>query len=257
MPKKPAKTPARRAPKASRKKVWVHTFYLLQPVVQFFALIAVLLVFARCSPLASSTDRNGGGVLAPVAIEGLSPQAEAAAKEQTIISSLHDISAEDLRVISVSEMEEIVSNSLSAEESMDEVRTKNVFKFKRLGGLLIPLDHDQQVALFRDEELRLDISEKLPRAKEKARRNLFRNLQAAQEGKKLKATILLVLPDAAMRRAGASFKDLNTPLSVALGVPDEDKAYLHVALQTDPSQDNAALLGAALQEGPSLAILLE
>ena len=42
MPKK------KKAPRTSRKKAWLHAFYLVQPFMQFFALMAIILFLARC-----------------------------------------------------------------------------------------------------------------------------------------------------------------------------------------------------------------
>lgn len=258
----PAK--AKRAPKASRPKIWVHTFYLLQPFVQFFALIAVMLILARCSPLAPSTDRVGA-LNANPPIDN-SEQAAAAALEQEIQASLSEINTTQLEVIPESEMNKISVDAPHVDAPMRELDVKGVFpvvgkKRKNRKVMLLPLAPESQEALFRDGRVRIYLSERLKsQTKEKALRMLLQNLNASIANKEIGAAAYLVMPDATMQRVNGAFDSLALTLKVSLSIPAEDRAYLEIQREEDDpahAQDNAALLAAALDEHGQLAILLE
>lgn len=255
---------AKRAPKASRPKLWVHTFYLLQPFVQFFALIAVMLILARCSPLAPSTDRIGALTTNPP-IDN-SEQAAAAALEQEIQASLTEINTTQLEVIPETEMGKISATAPHVDAPMRELDVKGVFpsigkKRKNRKVMLLPLAADSQEALFRDGHVRIYLSERLKsQTKDKAMRLLLQNLNASIANKEIGAAAYLVLPDATMQRVNGAFDSLTLTLKVSLSIPAEDRAYLEIHREVDDpahAQDNAALLAAALDEAGQLAILLE
>jgi hypothetical protein len=254
----------KRAPKASRKKVWVHTFYLLQPFVQFAALIAVMLILARCSPLAPSTDRNEALQVTRPSENG--EMAAAAALEEEIQSSLAEVNTTQLEVIPESEMNRIASDAPHVDSPMQELDVKSVFpivgkKRKNRKVMLLPLAPESQEALFRDGRVRIHLSERMKsQTKEKALRFLLQNLNASLANKEIGAAAYLVLPDATMQRVNGAFDSLSLTLKVSLSIPAEDRAYLEIQrMEDDPAhaQDNAALLAAALDEAGQLAILLE
>jgi hypothetical protein len=255
---------AKRAPKASRPKLWVHTFYLLQPFVQFFALIAMMLILARCSPLAPSTDRVGALNTNPP-IDN-SEQAAAAALEQEIQASLSEINTTQLEVIPESEMNKISADAPHVDVAMRELDVKGVFptmgkKRKNRKVMLLPLTADSQEALFRDGHVRIQLSDRLKsQTKDKALRLLLQNLNSSIANKEIGAAAYLVMSDATMQRVNGAFDSLNLSLKVSLSIPAEDRAYLEIQREEDDpahAQDNAALLAAALDEHGQLAILLE
>lgn len=255
---------AKRAPKASRPKIWVHTFYLLQPFVQFFALIAIMVILTRCSPLAPSTDRVSALTGNPP-LEN-SEQAAAAALEQEIQASLSEINTTQLEVIPESEMNRISSDAPHVDSPLRELDVKGVFssvgkKRKNRKVMMLPLSAESQEALFRDGQVRIQLSDRLKsQTKEKPLRLLLQNLNASIANKELGAAAYLVMPDATMQRVNGAFDSLNLSLKVSLSIPADDRAYLEIHREEDDpahAQDNAALLAAALDEHGQLAILLE
>jgi hypothetical protein len=262
----PAKS-KKRAPKASRKKVWVHTFYLLQPFMQFFALMAAVLIFARCSPLAPSTDRAGGaGVQDPVVI-GTSEQANAAALEQEIAANMQELNSSQLEVVSQSEIAQIADGAPHADQAISETGVKGLFAHHGLLSLgkstrkilFLPLSAENQEALFRDNHIRLDLGARLKnQTKDKALELFLKKMKDASKASDLGAAAYLVLPDASMQRANGAFSALSLTLRISLSVPADDRAYLEINREdASLSQDDAALLSAALADQYQLAILLE
>lgn len=261
----PAKS-KKRAPKASRKKVWVHTFYLLQPFMQFFALVAAVLIFARCSPLAPSTDRAGGGVQDPVVL-GSSAQANAAALEQEITANMQELNSSQLEVVSQSEIEQIADGAPHADQAIPEAGVRVLFARRGMLNfgksarkiLFLPLSAENQEALFRDNHIRLDLGARLKnQSKEKAVELLLSKMKHASKASDLGAAAYLVLPDASMQRANGAFSGLNLTLRISLSVPADDRAYLEINRENASlSPNDAALLSAALADQYQLAILLE
>jgi hypothetical protein len=272
MPAKAKKIPqSKRAPKAKRKKVLLHTFYLLQPLLQFFALIAVMLIFARCSPLSPSTQKGSAlQTSGPVSV-GVSELAEAAALEEAFLNNLKELSSTEIEVISETDQEMVASNAPHVDEPMNEAGIRSLFAQRNRKGvkllskppqvLYLPLDQNSHEAFFVNNVLRIDLAERLKaNTKEKARRLLFKNLIESVDNKKLGASALLVLPDATMERVHGAFSELKLQVRISISVPSEDKAYLEIRrLEDDSSQarNNAVLLEAALKEAARLSILLE
>lgn len=266
----PAKAKAHRAPKTARKKVWVHAFYLLQPFLQFFALVAVLFIFARCSPLAPSTDKSALKSSGPITTD-TSSLAEAAALEEAFLNNLKELSVSEMEVISETEIEANTRSAPHVDEPMDESGIRTLFEKRNKKGvaglkkpsqvLFLPLDQASQEAFFVNSVLRIDLSERIKgHTKEKARRLLFQHLQESAESKKIGATALLVMPDATMERVNGAFADLKLSIKISISIPSDDKAYLEIRRVDEAAshtQDNAVLLEAALKEATQLSILLE
>jgi len=61
-----------------------------------------------------------------------------------------------------------------------------------------------------------------------------------------------------MQRVQGAFDDLKLDVKISISVTAEDKAFLEIRrMEGTHSQDNAALLEAALKEATQLSILLE
>jgi hypothetical protein len=256
-----------RAPRATRRKLWVHTFYLAQPFLQFFALIAIMLILARCSPLSPSTDKESE-LQQPAGLAQISQQAEAAALEESIQASLKELSSLELRVISDTELATFSRNLLDLDHPFSEPGIHAHFEQRSAAGLrnrqnilLIPLAPDQMGAFFLNGTLRLDLMERLnSQTQPAAKKLLIQYLRQSMAHKELGALALLVLPDSTMIRVQGAFSDLKVPIRIALGMPSDEAAYLELRrLEEDPAfaQANAVLLEAALKEAHTLAILLE
>jgi len=267
----PAKAITRRAPKTTRRKVWVHAFYLCQPFLQFFALIAVLIVFTRCSPLASSTDKASALKTSPRGGD-TSGLAEALALEDSFLKNLKELSVTEMEVVSETGIEAVAKDAPHIDLPMEENEVRSFFELRNRPGitgplhrrpnvLFLPLNQELQDSFFANSIVRIDLSSRLKgHTKDNARRLLFQNLRQSVDSKELGAAIYLTLPDSTMARVQGAFSDLKIQVKISLSLPDEDKAYLEVRrLDEGASQAgiNAALLAAALKEDGQLAILLE
>lgn len=263
--------PARKAPKAKPRKIWVHTFYLVQPLVQFVAIVAVILTFAGCSPLAPSSTRLPGLKSPGEDSPASSQAAEEAAREQAIQKSFQSVSEHALSVISESDYRQRSQGILHAEESLDERQVTSLRDQRRrhirLGGfnaapklLVLPLSDQALSSLFRDGVARIDLNERLSRSQGKARKALYKLAAGALEEGELDASSYLVLSDAAIKRVQGAFDSLHVDLKISLAVMEDDQAFLEIRRKDNAqsaSQDNAALLEAALREARRLAIVLE
>lgn len=266
----PAKANTHRAPKTTRRKVWVHAFYLCQPFLQFFALIAVLIIFTRCSPLAPSTDKTSALKTGPRG--DTSGLAEALALEDSFLKNLKELSVTEMEVVSETGIESVAKDAPHIDLPMEENEVRSFFELRNKRGitalkrrrpnvLFLPLNQDLQDSFFANGAVRIDLSSRLKgHTKDDARRLLFQNLRQAINNKELGAAAYLTLPDSTMTRVQGAFSDLKIQVKISLSVPDDDSAYLEVRRLDDGASQaeiNAVLLAAALKEDAQLAILLE
>lgn len=262
----PSSNTKKRAPKTSRKKKAVFTFHLLQPFFQFLALVAVMIAFTRCSPLAPSTDKAGfGSNSGPIAT---GPAAAGAVLEQAIQESLAEVSSHDAKIVSETEFRNLTEGTLSADDSIEERDAKSLFDQRRRGMglrrpgkiLYVTLPADRLATLVKDGKIRVDLNERLARANDKGRHAFYKNLLKLRQDNSLDATGYLVMPDSTMKRVQNGFDELSLPLKVSFGAPSEEQAYLEIRRDDEESaadETNAALLDAAVREARSLAIVLE
>jgi hypothetical protein len=264
MPAKKAKIPSsRRTPAAKR---WLHTFYLVQPVLQFLAIVIMVLAFTRCSPLAPSTLKEGAQAVKTQPSENASQNAEAQAREEAIQKSLKEVDQAPLQISAEEDVTDFSKSVPHLETPADEATIKNIFaKRKALLAhnrpkiLFIALSDEQRTAFFQEGSLRLDLTEKL-RFVEKAKNTFLQNMHKTVNAKEVGASLHIVLPDATMQRVNGAFNDLEIQIKVSLGLPTEDKLYLQLEKMPEDAahaQDNAVLLDAALQEALGFVILLE
>ena len=261
----PSSNAKKRAPKASRKKA-VFTFHLLQPFFQFLALVAVMFVFTRCSPLAPSTDKAGFGSNSGTS-SSTGGAAAAAVLEQSIQESLAEVSSHDAKIVSETEFRKVTEGTLSADDAIEERDAKSLFEQRRRGLgrragklLFVTLPTDRVATLVKDGKIRIDLNERLSRAHEKGRRAFYKNLNKLREDGALDATGYLVMPDTTMKRVQNGFDDLSLSLKVSYGAPTEEQAFLEIRRVDDEAssdETNAALLDAAVREAQALAIVLE
>jgi hypothetical protein len=257
--------PKKSRPRASKQKRLIHAFYLAQPVLQFMALIAMLGILSRCSPLSPSTDKVPQALLSNMS-QAESSRAEAEAQEQLVQKNLKEVSVNDLVIISDEEFESQTKNLLSSDSSFSEAELQDYLKRKRggihnpLSGppkfLVIQLPADKQAALWRDGSVRLKISEAFPKAEGKALKLLARLLKEESDKLNLDAVGHLVLPDAAMHD---EYKDISLQIRVSLAVIGEEKAVIELRRMSDEEnrEANATLLEPALRSARRLAITLE
>lgn len=260
--------PRNQAPRASAKKRAVFTFHLLQPFFQFVALMIVMLAFARCSPLAPSTDKEyglgGGGHSGGGGLSG-AVLFSSAAEAQALEKSLSPIGSGKAAVISETDFRRQTEDVKSADDSLDDASVKFLLdrqarrKGARAGKLLfLNLSPEQTASLIKEGKLRLDLGARLVSAPDSARGLFVSGLETAQRRKNLRASSFLVMPDGVAR--SGQYQDLSLPVRVAFGAPVAGKGFLELSYQPsdDASSDaNATLLDAALRDARALAITLE
>jgi len=259
MPAQPKKAAA---PKASRKKRAAFTFHLLQPFFQFAALLLVLLAFTRCSPLSPSTEKAGYMQGSGGGNAGGTVAFKAAALEQAIQSSLHELSTREAKLVSETDFRANTEDVKSADDAIDERATKSIFDRRDGAGMLtrkpkilfLTLSPEQTQAVLKEGKVRLNLSDRLSGARGGARSLLVRHLKSEQKRGKLDATGYLVMPDSVMKRGAAP--DLSLELVVSFGAPSEEESYLEIS-RGETEETDATLLEAALRDLSSLAIVLE
>lgn len=269
MPAKPVKAPkasAKKSSRAPRSKQWIYTFYLVQPVLQFLAIVVIVLAFARCSPLAPSTLKESSQAVKTEPSENASQRAEEQAKEDAIQKSLMEMDHSPLMVTSEEDILDLSKDVPHIENPIDESTIKNIFE-KRSSLKVqnkpkisyVTLKEEEKAQFFQTGQLRIDVTEKL-RLVEKAKLQFLKNMKKSISSKEIGISIHLVLPNATMQRVNGAFEDLDLHIKMSLGMPSEDKLYLHLEkLPEDPAkaQDNAVLLDAALQESLGLVLFLD
>lgn len=266
MPAKPVKASKASAKKAPRSKQWIYTFYLVQPVLQFLAIVVIVLAFARCSPLAPSTMKEGPQAVKTEPSESASQRAEEQAREDAILKSLTEMDHSPLLITSEEDILDLSKDVPHVENPVDENTIKKLFE--RRGSLkaqnkpkvlYLTLKEEEKAQFFQTGQLRLDVTEKL-RLVEKAKQQFLKNVKKSISGKEIGASIHLVMPNNTMQRVNGAFEDLDVHIKMSLGMPSDDKLFLHLEkLPEDPAkvQDNAVLLDAALQESLGLVLFLE
>ncbi|MGE3261787.1 MAG: hypothetical protein AB7K68_08425 [Bacteriovoracia bacterium] len=254
-----------KAPKATLPKRFLHTFYLVQPVLQFMALVSLMLVLSRCSPLAPSTEKEIGPRAQPTRI-GFGNNEELL-RENAISGSMNLLSSERLSIISESDFALTAAPALQAERNVREEEVKLRFNSRKkiMGGqtakkraalFAVNLSVDQQQALWREGFVRIALNDYLQANFENnARKALYNHLLA--ELKELRARSFAVISDDAATHNGAEeVKVLEMDLKISLGFPSEDKGYLEIRRGAEDSASVAALTAAA-QSTRKLAVVLE
>lgn len=251
-------------PKASRRKRLIHTFYLIQPILQFFALIAVIGIFSRCSPLASSTDKSTIKSTQEFLQQQETQKAQLAAEEELIKKNLKELSSDSVEVISDSELEKISATSLHADEAISESQVKQQWQHRNMQALSLRrpkiirllLRPDKIDKLWNDGSIRIDIAEYLRGSmNERARQIFLQELKSAHEKLDLGATIYISIPDAQFQK---NLSQLNWAVKVSLSMPSEDKAILELTKgEPESANKDQPLLEAALRETKQMAIVVE
>lgn len=252
-----------KAPKAALPKRFLHTFYLVQPVLQFMALVSLMLVLSRCSPLAPSTEKEIGPRAQPTRI-GFGNNEELL-RENAIAGSMNLLSSEKLSIISESDFALTAAPALQAERNVREEEVKLRFNSRKkiMGGpkkraalFAVNLSVDQQQALWREGFVRIALNDYLQANFENnARKALYKHLLA--ELKELRARSFAVISDDAATHNGAEeVKVLEMDLKISLGFPSEDKGYLEIRRGAEDAASVAALTAAA-QSTRKLAVVLE
>lgn len=247
----------KKLPPASKRKRLLHAFYLAQPFLQFFALMAVLFVLGRCSPLSPSTDRS---VVRSFSDNGVkaTEQSLTQAEELDINNSLQDISdLSSIAVISQSQFADLTAESVHADQGADEARVKQVFgrRGPRAHLLVLPLLSSEYDKFFREGSARADLAQRLGQLDGQVRKLYFSELNRAANKN---AKVVLVVADAAMQKIG-NIRSLPIQAKVRLGFPKEDRAYIQLSRQNQQplEERDAALIHAVLAQQPKLAVVLE
>ncbi len=242
----------------------LHALNMAQPFIQFFALMLVLFVLGRCSPLSPSSEKSR---LKGISENGVSATptetGESLALEEDIKKSLRDVSEEEeMAVFSQSEYSAYIAHGLHANKPADlghvklllQQRAREIRRSTRV--LVIPLSAEEKAALVQGS-LRIDLAKRLSATMDPATQN-FLFSQLNDHPKRLHAKAILVLSDEAMNspEAVASIP-LHTKLRLAV-LPGEERAFLQIfrieEKLNDPQQE---LIRSNLERSVELAVVLE
>jgi len=259
-----AKRNMKSTPKSSRKKSWVHTFYLVQPVMQFLALVATLVLFARCSPLSPSTDKISTLQLNATTGDRISPQAELTAQEEAIQQSLKELSQGEISVISVDDLKKQtpeIKDSYLANKSLVESSFERKRELTKYKGALISIHVDMKTAkgLFLGANLRIPLHEALRYKDEETLAHFLSSLEESHQKEGLKAKVYLTAPEDALRQQ-PELQQLQLPFYVSLGFPSENQGFMELKLRPQAALEkaaNATLLTVGETQWNTLSIILE
>jgi len=253
----PSRSHSKNPPVAKRRKRFLYALNLAQPFLQFFALMAALLVLGRCSPLAPSNERSLNRSASDGVIATHNPLNDIQAEELDIQRALKDAPSEveELTVISQPAFDSRVSESLNAEvpANLDKVRAVLNQHGRVLTVSLSPAEFRQ----FRNEgSVRLKLAQILtPKMSPAGQKALFQELRPPST---IRAHAYLVLAPDAMR---SSEDDDKLPITLrnTLGVLTDEKAFLQIGLEKRRVDDSQQNLIKSLLDAPSakLAIILE
>lgn len=253
----PSRKSSKIPPAASRRKRMLHAIYMAQPLLQFAALMAVLFVLGRCSPLSPSTEKGAlkktsdNGVIATPSENGQNQ-----AIEEDIKRSLKPLNeTEDTAVVSEKAFAESARESLHADRPADADRVRFLFAQRRAKVLVLPLSAEERLALSQGS-VRIDLAKRLaasmnPEVKRVYFALLVKNLR------RLQAKAVLILPTKDMEREGA-VDTIPLRTKFELGILADDKAYLQgtkIDADLDPAQQE--LISSNLKLATGLAVVLE
>lgn len=256
----PARNRSNNLPAAPKRKRMLHAVYLVQPFLQFFALMAVLFVLGRCSPLSPSKEIarmksfSDNGVIATPAENGDSIAIEEHYKE----ISAH----ESMPIFSQASFREYVRESLFAHTRADQGRVKYIFQqrnreIRRSTRVMsISLTPDERVRLVQGS-LRIDLSKRLASQMDADTMKLFFSLlRSPQKNLHGKAILVHSDQDAELSEAVSEIP-LGTMIRVAI-LPGDEKAYLQVSrIEQRISAAQQELITANLARAIDLAVVLE
>jgi|GEM_PF-5264408 len=252
MPKTRSKNPSA----AKKRKRMLHAFYLAQPFLQFAALMVVLFVLGRCSPLSPSSDKSvlkniSDGVKATPTENG-----ENAALEDAIKEANHELSDEPvMAAVSQTEYAAYVKESIHADKPANAARVKHIFQKRArelrrdTRALVIPLSADEKARLIQGS-VRIDLSKRLASSMDPATQKLFFSLL---RDRSLQGKPVLVLSDETMASPDA-VKPIPLRTKVRLAVlRGDEKAFLQVSRADDKLDD----LQQELIRSGELVVILE
>lgn len=252
----PARKSSKKPPAAPRKKRVLHALYMAQPLLQFAALMAVLFVLGRCSPLASSTEKSAlkktsdNGVVATPHTE----QGQNQALEEDIRKSLRNLNEpDDLALASEKEFAQISRESLHGDRPADADRVRFVFQSRRPRLLVLPLSAEE-IAAFAQGSLRLDLAKRLSQMNPEAQKLYFGLLQ--RQAKRLQAHAFLLLPHEQMQGPDA-IASLPLRHRFQLGFVSDDKAFLSASRVDELDDSQQELIRSNFARATGLVVVLE
>lgn len=258
------------APAAPKFKRYLHTFYLLQPLLQFFALVLAIMILSRCSPLAPSTDK---GALSSSAIgqgmPGDNPNVLSLINSDATDKTLKEVAVADMKVISDKDFDLGAQSSLAPREGdvVSEQKVSERFNRKASAGIMerlaggdealviVRLTQDKIQSLLHSGSIRLPLDKDF-RADAAAQRAFVSRLRKEHQALNLDAAAYAVVPKELIRDEFAS-ADLHFKISLAY--PNEQQAVLEVKVQDlqNISAQQRPLLDALFHDAKHLAIVLE
>jgi hypothetical protein len=243
----------------------MHLLYLAQPFFQFVALMAVLLVLGRCSPLSPSTDKGAKFTSASSLGGQHTAQAIQNAEDEDIKRELKDLrSSDDLAVVSQNDFSARTINGLDTEIPADLADVQAVFRThaqhalrRSVPLLVLHLTKEQGEAFFHAGTTRVDLSTALAKnMAPEVRRAYFGEIHKLMHGD-LVAKAYLVLANEDISPDSLSTLPISPKFQLAI-FPSDDQAYLQVS-RGDQAIDNQQqkLIESNKDKALSLSIVLQ
>lgn len=261
------------APRASTKKKIFYFFHLIQPVLQFIAIVALLGVFARCSPLAPTTtkslqDKNSNTL-------SQSNKVEDQIKSDLIASSLEEISLTKVEFLSTDDSQELLANSLNLSQVYTREQVSNFLhkyprtkKNPKIALLSLSLDELEQTHLFQNFTLQLNLQEKLQQSlasDSEAIDGVYKILQSLKNDQKLSAKVIVSLDKDILKANKTGLENLTARIKTKLALIQTEQlitdSYLdlsYISTKNPIAQKrDAEALRSALDSAAVVSIVLE
>lgn len=240
-----------------RKKLW-HHFLLLQPILQFLTLLAVLVVLSRCSPLASSEQKAGPKNTSPSASGNVTDSAKATpenveriADEELLTQSLVEVPSSDAVVTVEKDFNQNMTQGL-------EIATQEIKAPKKriLPVALWKLNRMQIAVLANKGRVFVNARALMDKLDSEPRAQLLAHLQQSLQAQTLRAQ-LFVVADGKNDLGDQHVEKI--PLQISLSILDENRALLAVRREkanSDGAEALEALQQVALRNAKFLAVVL-
>lgn len=209
----------------------MHALYLAQPFLQFVALMAVLFVLGRCSPLAPSTDKSVQKTFSDGVKTTRSETGENRAEGEDLKNSMLEIQGvPELEVISPKMLQRrLKPDSLDADEGADLAKIQNLANLKRARKpvrlLFVRLTTAEREAFFATGSLQVVLHKRLGRMSEELRKAYLHELHIINR-QELTGKLYALLPDEEMDKPD-SVASLHIGTKARLAItPDESRAAL-------------------------------
>ncbi len=238
-----------RPKKATPWKKAVHTFYLVQPVLQFLLLALAVTALSRCSPLSPSQDK--------IPLNAIDGSNNASERVNQLLSE--DWIDQSLRKIGETEVVLASDADVTSQATRAEDARASTFNFimgepsasvqvNRAPSLVVYINREELTKLFQQGKVRHDLTGNLHQLSPQDANEAVVHLRDQPEF--VNTTAMLVLSDPA--KAPEEFR---LKLNIKIAIADEQHAVLQISHSYSPNDE--AIKSAAAIDAKHLAILID